>query len=174
MAFIRTNDFLGKKVYNNQIITTELGYFEVGTEFKVVHEDKSDITDISRVVVDEESGIQMVLNNECFMKVMKLQHEKDNTQEDQKVENDNEVKFNQGYDKKADKDKTQEEILEKLSEDCGKVIDYVKNMTVRDISRGEVPVYLEKTADEILENLTRLFSHECDMISLHKSRNDRK
>ena len=89
MAFIRTNDFLGKKVYNNQIITTELGYFEVGTEFKVVHEDKSDITNISRVIVDEESGIQMVLNNECFMEVMKLQHEKDNTQEDQKVENNN-------------------------------------------------------------------------------------
>ncbi len=115
----------------------------------------------------------MVLNNECFMKVMKLQHEKDNTQEDQKVENNNEVKFNQGYDKKADKDKTQEEIFEKLSEDCGKVIDYVKNMTVRDISRGEVPITLEKTADEILENLTRLFSHERDMMALHKNK-DRK
>ena len=174
MAFVKVESFLGKKVCNNQVITTEIGYFEVGTEFKVVHEDKSDITNISRVIVDEESGIQMVLNNECFMKVMKLQHEKDNTQEDQKVENNNEVKFNQGYDKKADKDKTQEEIFEKLSEDCGKVIDYVKNMTVRDISRGEVPITLEKTADEILENLARLFSHECDMISLHKNKGMRK
>ena len=174
MAFIRTNDFLGKNVYNNQIITTELGYFEVGTEFKVVHEDKSDITNISRVIVDEESGIQMVLNNECFMKVMKLQHEKDNTQEDQKVENNNEVKFNQEYNKRVDKDKTQEEIFEKLSEDCGKVIDYVKNMTVRNISRGEVPITLEKTADEILENLTNIFFNEFDVTPLHKSRNDRK
>lgn len=34
--------FLGKKVCNNQVITTEIGYFEVDTEFKVVHEDKSD------------------------------------------------------------------------------------------------------------------------------------
>ena len=54
------------------------------------------------------------------------------------------------------------------------VIDYVKNMTVRDISTGKIPITLEKTAEEIVDNLTRLFIHGCDMTPLHKDKNNRK
>ena len=180
MAFVKVESFLGKKVCNNQVITTEIGYFEVDTEFKVVHEDKSDITNISRVLEDKDSGIQIVLDNKSFMEIMVSQGEKNTCENVFKNETSRAIYSkgeninNEETNEKIEHDKLQEELFAKLSEDCDKVIDYVKNMTVRDISTGKIPITLEKTAEEIVDNLTRLFIHGCDMTPLHKDKNNRK